>query len=337
MMTDAAASPLRVALIGLGRPGLHLIERFAAGGPFQIVAASDDSATADAASPFGVRLATDVRVLLGATDIDVVWISESVGPRIDFALPDVLATKHAILETPIGVTPTVLDRTFQVAHQRGRQLLVHHPRRCDTEFLQAFSVSQDRSLGPIRSAKLVSWTYALPPAGATRGSGPLPPDRLGDPQVTTVRFAAHALDQLVSLIGRRPLRVFATGDSTAGGFPDLLASCSLALRILFEHGCQAEIDIRLDSPTHFQSGWTLTTERGGYSKGRRFTLTDEGEIFDSPVSLATGAKGIDPFERLALQIRSGQKDLLEESRIRTVVALLDGAQRSIETGQAVDL
>lgn len=337
MMTDAAASPLRIGLIGLGRPGLHLIERFAAGGPFRIVAAFDDSTTAEVVSPFGVRLATDFRDLLAATDIDVVWISESWGLRKDFVLPDVLATKHAILETPLGVTPAVLDRAFQVAHQRGRQLIVRHPRRCDTEFRQALSVAQDRSLGPIRAAKLISWTYGLPPRGATRGPGPLPPDGNDDAQVTKMRFAAHALDQLLLLIGGRPIRVFATGDSTAGGFPGLIAGYSLALRILFEHGCQTEIDIRLDSPTQFQSGWMLTTEQGGYSKGRRFTLTEEGEIFDSPVSLAVGNKDTDQFEWLAQQIHSGQRDSVEESRIRTVVALLDGAPRSIESEQAVDL
>ncbi len=125
MMTDVAASQLRVGLIGLGRPGLHLIERFAAGGPFRIAAAFDASTTAEVVSQFGVRLATDFRELLAATDIDVIWISESWGLRKDFALPDVLATKHAILETPFGVTSAVLGRAFQVAHQRGRQLVDH--------------------------------------------------------------------------------------------------------------------------------------------------------------------------------------------------------------------
>lgn len=336
MMTDAAASPLRVGLIGLGRPGLHLIERFAAGGPFQIVAAFNDSTTADVVSPFGIRLETKLQELLTSADIDVVWMTEFCGQQHGFVLPDVLATKHAVLETPLGVTPAVLDRAFQVAHQRGRQLLVRHPRRCDADFLQASTVAQDRSLGPIRSAKLVSWTYGLPPRGAFRGSGLLSPDRLADAQVTKVQFAAHILDQLVPLIGDRPLCVLATSDSTVG-MPGLFAGFSLTLQILFEHGCQAEIDIRLNSPAQFQSGWMLTAEQGGYSKGRRFTLTEEGEIFDSPVSLAIGDNDTDQFDWLAQQIRSDQRDLVEESRVRTVVALLDGAQRSIESRQAVDL
>lgn len=336
-MTDVAASPLRVGLIGLGRSGLHLIERFAAGGPFRIVAAFDDCTTVEAVSPFKVRLATDLQEMLATPDVDVVWMTESCGPRNDFSLPDVLATKHAILETPLGVTPADLDRAFQVAHQHGRQFLVRHSRRCDAEFLQALSVAHDQSLGPIRAAKLVYWTYGLPPRGATRGSGPLSPDYLADAQVTKVRFVAHALDQLVPLFGRRPLRVFATGDSTADGFPDLLDGFSLTLRILFEHGSQAEIDIRLDSPTQFQSGWMLTAERGGYSKGRRFTLTDEGEIFDSPVPLNVDDQAPDQFEWLAQQIRSGEREPVEEARVRTVVALLDATQRSLESQQAVDL
>ena len=336
-MTDAAASPLRVGLFGLGRSGLYLIEHFAAGGPFRIVAAWADPIVGEVVSPFGVRLVNDPQELLAASDVDVIWFADHDSIGNDVALPDVLSTKHTILETPIGLTPAVLDRSFSSALKRGRQLLVRHPRRWDSEYCQALSVAQDQSSGSIRSAKLTSWTYAIPPRGATRESGPLPRDVSDNAQVANVRFAAHALDQLVLLIGDRPLRVFANGDTNACEFPDLFAGFSLSLQIHFERGCRAEIDIRLDSPTQFQSGWMLTAERGGYSNGRRFTLTEEGEVFDSPVPLAIEDKAASEFESLAQQIRSGGRDLAEEARVRTVVALLDAAQRSIESQQAVDL
>lgn len=45
-MTDVAASPLRVVLIGCGRVGMHLIERFSVNGPFRVVAVCDDSCAA---------------------------------------------------------------------------------------------------------------------------------------------------------------------------------------------------------------------------------------------------------------------------------------------------
>ncbi len=337
MTTDVAASPLRVGLFGLGRFGLHLIERFAVAGPFRVVAVIANPSVAELVSPFGVRLVADLHELLTAMDVDVLWIAEHDAFRSDLALPELLSTKHVILESPIGVTPAVLDQALNIAHQQGRQLLVRHPRRVDPEFRQALSVAQDQSIGQIHSAKLTSWTYAIPPQGAVRGTDPLQPDGLDDLQITKTRFVAHALDQLLSLIDDRPVRVYANGEPNARGHLDLLAGFSLSLQIHFEHGCQAEIDIRLNSPTQFQSGWMLTAERGGYSKGRRFTLTDEGEIFDSPVSFAVDDKDADQFEWLAQKICSSQRDPVEEARIRTVVALLDAARRSLASKQAVDL
>ena len=341
MTTDVAASPLRVGLFGLGRCGLHLIERFSTGGPFRIVAllanpSVADANVADLVSPFGVRLLHDPHALLAATDVDVLWLTEPGDLPNNVALPDVLLTKHAILETPIGVTPAILDQTLAVAHQRDRRLLVRHSRRSDADYRQALSVANDQSLGPMCSAKFVSWTYAIAPRGAARGSGPLPPDASDDAPITKSRFVAHTLDQLVTLIGDRPQRVFATGDSNSRSVSDLTAGCSLSLQILFANGCQAEINIRLDSPTQIQSGWMLTAERGGYSKGRRFALTEEGEIFDSPAPLIVSDQDSEPFDGLAQQIRSADRDTDEETRLRTVVALLDMTQRSLASQQPVE-
>lgn len=335
-MTDAAASPLRVGLIGLGRPGLHLIERFTLGGPFRVVAAFADPIMSDVLSPFGVRLVGDPQQLLAAEDVDVVWFAEHDSFRNEFTATDALGAKHVIVETPLTLTSALAGRAFQEASRCQRVLLVHHPRRSDSDFRQALSVAQDSAQGVLRAAKFVSWSYGLPPRGVTRGHGPLPPDASTDPQITKLRFATHALDQLVSLVGDCPFRVSAVGEGQ--GDTDLTAGLSLALQITFEHGCQAEIDIRLNSPTQFQSGWLLTAERGGYAKGKRFTLTDEGEVFDSPVAtVSVGDHDADQFAWLAQPIRSGVRDTIEEARVRTVVALLDAAQRSLASRQVVTL
>ncbi len=337
-MTDCAASPLRVGLIGLGRPGLHLMERFASGGPFRVVAVWADPIVAEVVSPFGVRLVNHPRELLAAADVDVVWFSEFDAFRNDFTAADTLCEKHAIVQTPLTLSSTIADRAFCEAACSNRLLLVHHPRRSDPDFRQALAVTEDLAPSALRAVKFVSWSYGLPPRGATRGHRPLPPDASDDAQITKVRFVAHALDQLLPLVSDRPIRVFATGDQNFPGFPKLFAGYSLSLQLTFEQGCQAEIDIRLDSPTKFQSGWLLTTERGGYAKGQRFTLTDDGEVFDSPVTAALDDnEDADQSEWLAQQIRSGVRDHVEEVRVRTVVALLDAAQRSLESRRAIDL
>ncbi len=337
-MTDVAASPLRVGLIGLGRPGLHLMERFAAGGPFLVVAVWADPIVAEVVSPFGVRLVNHPHELLAAADVDVVWFAELDAFRNDFTAADTLCEKHTIVETPLTLSSAIADRAFNEAARSNRLLLVHHPRRSDPDFQQALAVTQDFAPSVLQAVKFVSWSYGLSPRGATRGHGPLPPDASDDAQITKLRFAAHALDQLLPLVSDRPLRVFATSDQDFSGSPKLFAGHSLSLQMTFEQGCQAEIDIRLDSPTRFQSGWLLTTAGGGYAKGRRFTLTDDGEVFDSPVTAASDDnEDADQYAWLAQRICSGMRDHVEEARVRTVVALLDAAQRSLESRQVVDL
>lgn len=341
-MPSEVAGPLRVGLFPrVGRFGLHLMERFADGGPFKVVAAMNPEAlggdslrVANLAAGLGVRLVSTPQNLLHSDDIDVLWVTSYDDLRQDFATTDCTHRLHMIAETPFAVTIAAADTAFAEAAQRDRLFLVHHPRRTDLDFRQALTVADDPGIGTIRAAKFVSWSYGIPPSGATRGGG-LPNSGMSDEaQTTKVRMIAHALDQLVALIGDRPLSVFATSDSQTQGAPDLWAGYSLSLRIVFEKGCQAEIDIRLDSPAPYQSGWLLTGERGGYANGRRYTLTDDGEVFDSHVAPADNDTEADQFEWLAGQIRSGVRDVTEEARVRTVVALLDAAQQSLKQAGA---
>lgn len=342
MIGDASA-PLRVGLFpSVGRFGRHLIEQFADSGPFRIVAAMDPSAldldsslSASLVAPFGVRLVSTLQELVIAEDVDVLWATSRDGLRHDFVSTGFPHGKPTIVETPLAMTTTLAAKTFDWAAQHNSLLLVHHPQRVDLDFRQALTVASDQTIGIIRAAKLIAWSYGLPPRGATRRDGRKSLEASDDLSTTKVRFVAHALDQLLSLIDQRPVSVLATGGLNASTTPDLLAGYSLALRIDFEAGCQAEIDIRLDSPTPFQCGWTLTGERGGYVNGRRFTLTDDGEVFDSPVVLSDSDAGSNQYEWLAQQIRSGLRNVAEEARIRAVVAILDAAQRSLAARQVV--
>lgn len=337
-MNDVSTSPLRVGLVGLGRPGLFLIERFSVSGPFRVVATCADPCVAELVAPFGVRLVDHPQDLLGAADVDVVWFAEHDAFRNRFTAAEAIRAKQTIVETPLTLSQTVAEHIFREAAQHRRTLLVHNARRCDPDFQKAVSVAQDHSIGAIRSAKFVSWSYGLSPVSSAREHCSLPLDASSDTHFTKLRFVAHAIDQLMLLVNDNPVRVYAIGDHTCRENANLLTGLSLALQISFEHGCHAEIDIRLDSPTQFQSGWMLTAERGGFANGKRFTLTDEREVFDSPISrVPIPNNDTDQFDWLAQQIHSGVHDSLEEFRVRAATAILDAANQSLEMQQAVDL
>lgn len=344
-MAGDVPAPLRVGLLPVvGRFGRHLIERFAFGVSFRVVAAVDSTtqamdslAATNLVAPFDVRLVRTPQELVQAEDIDVLWWTSYGGFRPELAAIGVNHRKHTIVETPLALTNTKAAEELRSATQQGRLLLVHHPRRADLDFRRALTVAQDPAMGAIRSAKFVSWSYGLSPRGASGANARLSSDACDDLHVTKTRFVAHALDQLLSLIGDRPVSVFATGDLNACDATDLMAGYSLALSIVFETGSLAEVDVRLDSPASFQSGWTLTGERGGYANGRKFTLTEDGEVFDSPVIPSGSDADSDQFEWLAQQIRCGVPDVAEEARVRTVVSILDAAQRSLATRQVASV
>lgn len=332
-MTDVAASPLRVGLIGCGRIGMHLIERSAIGGPFQVIAACDEQRVGELIAPFGVRLMS-LQELAQSVDIDVLWITSFWKSPFESSPSTALHGQHIIAEAPFALRHQSAEQGYSYAAQRGRLFLIHHPRRADHDFRQALAVARDEMIGVIRAAKFVLWSYGRAPQGATRGAQQPFGDEYAEPGTTKVRFVAHALDQLVQLIPSQPIKVSAIGDP---GDSDLFAGDTLLLRIVFESGCLAEIDIRLDSPTPFQNGWTLTSERGGYAQGRQYTLTDDGEVFDSPVTISEDDTEADQFEWLAREIRSGASNTKEKANTLAVVALLEGAHRSLVTNQEATL
>lgn len=333
-MSDVGATPLRVGLFGVGRIGMHLLERFALGGPFRVVAACDDALIGPRIEPFDVKRMSP-RELLAAPDIEVLWVTSSFDYPFDVGSHASLAGQHLIVESPFTLSAAVADQAIRAAMSRQRLLLVHQPRRADSEFRQALTVARESPIGAIRQAKFVSWSYGHAPRSITRLGERS--ETVESPSTTKIRIAAQTLDQLLWLVPSRPVRVFAYRDVSLASTSRLFDGDALALRIHFESACTADIDIRLDSPTPFQSGWLLTGERGGYAHGRQFTLTEEGEIYDSPVAPATNPAVADPFGWLAEQIRHGRLDADEATRTRTVVELLDAAQQSLEKGCEITL
>ncbi len=328
-MSLAAAPLLRVGVIGLNRHGLHFIERCLTDGPFQVVATFDPSnpkrqrGRALPHAPNSQLLEAPALAhasgywdeLLEAPDIDVAWIAHPIALRPAGMPSDLVEqllnhNKHVVIETPLSLSTSEADRWFALARQRGRHLLVHSPRHTDDDIRRAVSAVSSGELGAVRAIKWISWGYGLPPAG-------VPSHESHESRVTLIRQMAHALDQLVQLVPHAPRRVIAFGEQTE----------ALAAWIEFTNGTRAEIDIRLDSPAPLRTGWVIHSEHGGYADGRRYTLTPEGEVFDSPAPTLSPAS--DDLTELARSLRSDKIDDLTSTPARTVVQLLEAISRSL--------
>ena len=306
-MSDVAAhEPLAIGLIGLSPDGLHLIEAMSGGGPFRVVMALDDQRNlVSAAESLGVPVVADLNSLLSAPAVDALWLAQPFGFDEPFAELLLQFGKPIVGELPLGLSAEHVQSILAEARLRGIPVLSHCPRRSDEDFRRAQSAVVSGNLGQLLAAKWVSWSYGAP-------TGP-----------TLLRLLAHAVDQLLQLISAEPLRVVSFGDST-------LSNQSI---IEFRGGVRAEIDLRLDSPLPFQTGWLLTGNRGGFADGRCFHVAADGEVFDTPTPTIDVC--VDQYVELAQRLRLFDRRAEESNRAVSVTQLLAAILASTQSGQVM--
>ncbi|HLQ43192.1 MAG TPA: Gfo/Idh/MocA family oxidoreductase, partial [Planctomycetaceae bacterium] len=203
-MTAVTANPLPVGLVGLTRDGWHLIESCAAGGPFQVVAVFDtDACRLSHGASLSVPVVSSLDMLTRSPHIDVLWVATPMGFEREMAEPLVEHDKHVVVETPLCLSTAVADRAFAAARARGRQLLVHCPRRANADARHAQSLVASGELGTVRAAKWISWGYGRAPTDVQNGAS----DGVASPRTTLIRLMAHVLDQLVAMLPSAPRRV----------------------------------------------------------------------------------------------------------------------------------
>lgn len=121
--------PLRVALIGCGKMGLHHLKAINATGVSNLVGIADPAATADdlgeALAP-GARLFADARVMLAETRPDVVHIVTPPGTHAELALMALELGCHVYIEKPFTATLREAETVLAAARSRGLLVCAGH-------------------------------------------------------------------------------------------------------------------------------------------------------------------------------------------------------------------
>jgi predicted dehydrogenase len=175
-MSQASQRPTRVAVIGAGHWGPHLVRNFEANPDSKLVAVCDASAERIAAltkSFPGIRMESDPDAILGDPEIDAVVIATPTSTHYSLAKRAILSGKHVLVEKPITTRAAEADELERLAREKGRVLLVGHVflyndavRRLKgiistTEFGRTYYVHSRRTnLGPVRSDVHAGWDLA---------------------------------------------------------------------------------------------------------------------------------------------------------------------------------
>ena len=176
MTAETPDRTTRVAVVGAGHWGPHLIRNFEANPDSRLVAvcdASPERLRALSRSFPGVRMESRAESILEDPGIDAVVIATPTSTHYDLARRALLSGKHVLVEKPITTRSAEAEELDLLARQKGRVLLVGHVflyneavRRLkgivsSPEFGRTYYVHSRRTnLGPVRSDVHAGWDLA---------------------------------------------------------------------------------------------------------------------------------------------------------------------------------
>jgi predicted dehydrogenase len=330
---------VHLGFIGLDRSGQFHAERLSLRSEFKIVAACDPTGggARRLPGPRGLDRPVDSHLdaLLARDEIDTVLIAGPIERRAEWALSALEAKRHVVLDPPPCTNAAQMRELISAAHRAARRLSVLPARRAGAaagpDFRAALQIARDNRLGPIYSARLVSWGKAVPrQAGGSTSSG------AADCEADVFLFFTYQyVDQLLQLIRQPPRSVFARILPRSGNHQpsDDRAATAFVLVIAFGPGVDAMIDVNLDSGAPLQTGWILAGARGGYSGGRVYEHDASGEICDAPVS-QTDLPETDLYSELIGSVNESQPGA-SAAEAEVVMRVIDAARESSRTGQSV--
>jgi predicted dehydrogenase len=329
-----------VAVIGLGKAGCWHLERFGLRSDFSTVVACDECPDAARhAAGLAPRIVVDRREFLRDPHVELVLIATPPATHASLAIEALSAGKHVVVETPVALNQFETDAILEAERRSGRSVIVAHQRRWDSDFQLARECLIAGEIGPPTEIKFVHWQYSLEASRTSPGASPagtvpgLPRKWRDDPHRgggTLWEFGTHLFDQLLLLVGEAPVSVFArlqAHDTSA-------VDTGFQAYIQFPSGLTAQIEFNRGAVAPLETGWVIAADKGSYARRTQFTLTEEGEIVDVPLTFNQPPEG-EFHAAVARHLRGEIPNPVPIREARLVIALIEAARRSAACGLPV--
>jgi UDP-N-acetylglucosamine 3-dehydrogenase len=336
-MTDAAATPVRIGLAGLGAMGRNHLRVLSSRPDTRLVAIADPvpEVLAVAAALSGAQAFAEPGAMVAEAELDALVIAAPTTAHVPLALAAIERGVAILVEKPLAATVEEGVRIVAAARERGVPVQVGHVERFNPAVLE---------LGRLLADGWLSSIYAI----ASRRAGPFPA-RIRDVGVT-VDLATHDVDILSWIAGERPSRVYAeTAQRIHADHEDLLFGL-----LHFPSGTTGMLDVNWLTPAKRRQlvvvgeegmfeldyltqrlTFTRATDTTNPRLIKGYAPTFEGEVLELPVASAEPlAAEIDAFVDV---VRNGGRPIIDAEdglwAVAVAISLLDAAAQ----GAAIDL
>ena len=341
---------IKTGIVGYGFAGRSFhsyLIGLAKGLSLSTIATRDPARRAAAEAERGVATCETIDQLLSDDEIQLVVLATPHDTHAPLAIQAMDAGKHVVVDKVMCLTAAEADDMIAASERNGVMLSVFHNRRWDWDFLTMKQVITDDLIGnPFLIETAVFRYRGLRTWRASKAqSGGLLYD-----------WGAHPVDQALQLVPSRPVTVFCDGQKHLWhGDTEDHVKCL----IRFENGALfcAEVSnlARISKPRWYVLGTRGSVVKEGLDPQEPSMIRGEidaaEEAPEHRTQVSTELNGITTemtldsvrgnwrsyYENISDVLNNGKELAVTPRSVRNVMAVLDAATASLETGEAVQV
>ena len=193
---------IRIGVAGLGRIGwsFHAVA-LAKHRDYRLVAVADPEADRrkEAEGAFGCAAYTDYYDMLDQAELDAVVVATPTHLHKDMAVAAFKSGRHVMLEKPMAMNLREAQSIARAADKAGLKLTIYQPHRAHAYFQHLLRIIDSGKLGPVYWVRRGMFSFA-------RRNDWQSLRKFGGGMLNN--YGAHAIDQVLDLIGHDVKRVF---------------------------------------------------------------------------------------------------------------------------------
>ena len=269
--------------------------------------------------------------MLARDDLDLVVVATPSSMHRDHIIRALEAGKHCVSEKPLCMNLAECDEIIAAAERTGRMMSAYQNRRWDGDHLSALDTVRSGALGELFFTKQISMSYSA--IMRTYGVTAFRPQWRAEKAWgggLLYDFGPHRIDQLLQLLDYPAVRdVYA--DLQGHVWSDEVDDQCLVI-IRFENGITSQVETT--TIARLGIGGTLLVGRDGAYRDGTIATGEGDDRVERPA--AEFERDWDAYYRnIHAHLTAGEELAVPLWQTRAMIAIIDAALRSAESGQVV--